>query len=83
MLARYPHSPTTDIIANAPQVGRDGNVFSFGSSFYNGDIPAAPPSLGKRDTAKPVDALKSAVDVYETPMYDLRVRHTLTSYTNI
>ncbi|CAN9213852.1 unnamed protein product [Alternaria alternata] len=48
-------------------VGRDGNVFSFGNSFYKGAIPA-PPSLSKRDGAAPANALKSAVNVLGLPI---------------
>ncbi|KAF1831270.1 extracellular elastinolytic metallo proteinase precursor [Decorospora gaudefroyi] len=48
-------------------VGRDGNVFSFGNSFYKGEIPA-PPSLGKRDTTEPVNALQSAVEILSLPV---------------
>ncbi|CAA9961110.1 hypothetical protein CFE70_004484 [Pyrenophora teres f. teres 0-1] len=48
-------------------IGRDGNVFSFGNSFYKGDIPA-PPSLTKRDGSEPVAALKSAVHVLALPV---------------
>ncbi|KAF1940141.1 extracellular elastinolytic metallo proteinase precursor [Clathrospora elynae] len=48
-------------------IGRDGTVFSFGNSFFKGDIPA-PPSLGKRDTAEPANALKSAIDVLSLPV---------------
>ncbi|EUC36082.1 hypothetical protein COCVIDRAFT_83643 [Bipolaris victoriae FI3] len=49
-------------------VGRDGRIFSFGNSFYKGEIPAPPPSLGKRDSAEPVDALKSAVKILSLPV---------------
>ncbi|KAI4615774.1 hypothetical protein J4E80_006191 [Alternaria sp. BMP 0032] len=48
-------------------VGRDGNVFSFGNSFYKGAIPA-PPSLSKRDSAAPANALKSAINVLGLPV---------------
>ncbi|KAL1798430.1 hypothetical protein ACET3X_002467 [Alternaria dauci] len=48
-------------------IGRDGNVFSFGNSFYKGAIPA-PPSLSKRDAAAPVNALKSAVNALGLPI---------------
>ncbi|KAJ6285929.1 Fungalysin metallopeptidase-domain-containing protein [Bipolaris maydis] len=49
-------------------IGRDGRIFSFGNSFYKGEIPAPPPSLGKRDSAEPVDALKSAVKILSLPV---------------
>jgi extracellular elastinolytic metalloproteinase len=42
-------------------------VFSFGNSFYKGDLPAAP-SKGKRDTIEPVAALNSAVSVLDLPV---------------
>ncbi|KAJ4366859.1 hypothetical protein N0V83_007387 [Neocucurbitaria cava] len=48
-------------------IGRDGTVFSFGNSFYKGVIPA-PPTLSKRDTTEPANALKSAVNVLQLPI---------------
>jgi extracellular elastinolytic metalloproteinase len=42
-------------------------VFSFGNSFYKGDLPAAP-SKGKRETIEPVAALHSAVSVLDLPV---------------
>jgi extracellular elastinolytic metalloproteinase len=49
------------------QVGRDGTVFSFGNSFFKGDIPQGP-SKSKRDTIEPVAALKAAVSVLDLPV---------------
>jgi extracellular elastinolytic metalloproteinase len=54
-------------ITDYNQVGRDGMVFSFGNSFFKGDIPAAP-SKSKRDTIEPVAALHSAVSVLDLPV---------------
>ncbi|KAF1846149.1 extracellular metallo proteinase 2 [Cucurbitaria berberidis CBS 394.84] len=48
-------------------IGRDGTVFSFGNSFYKGAIPAAP-SVSKRDTVEPANALKSAVSILQLPV---------------
>jgi extracellular elastinolytic metalloproteinase len=45
---------TTDI----EQVAKDGSIFSYGNSFYTGDVPSNP--LTKRDFSDPVDALKTA-----------------------
>lgn len=42
-------------------------VFSFGNSFYEGDIPAAP-STSKRDRVEPAEALKAAVSVLSLPI---------------
>lgn len=52
---------------NDKQIGRDGAVFSFGNSFYKGKLPAAP-SLNRRDTAAPADALRSAVSILALPV---------------
>jgi extracellular elastinolytic metalloproteinase len=46
-------------------VGQNGEVFSFGNSFYTGDAPSA---LRKRDTVEPVDALKTAVSILQLPI---------------
>ncbi|KAL5113149.1 ammonium transporter [Pleosporales sp. CAS-2024a] len=48
-------------------VGRDGTIFSFGNSFYGGEMPAAP-SKSKRDTIEPVVAFQSAVNVLNLPV---------------
>ncbi|KAL6707019.1 hypothetical protein ACN47E_004969 [Coniothyrium glycines] len=48
-------------------IGRDGKVFSFGNSFYTGDIPA-PSTLRKRDTAQAADALRAAVSALQLPI---------------
>lgn len=53
--------------ANFCQIGRDGSVFSFGNSFFSGDIPAAP-SKSKRDQMEPVAALKSAISILDLPV---------------
>lgn len=42
-------------------------VFSFGNSFYKGDIPAAP-SKSRRDAMEPADALKAAINVLSLPI---------------
>ncbi|CBX91299.1 hypothetical protein IAQ61_010661 [Plenodomus lingam] len=47
-------------------IGKDGNVFSFGNSFYKGKLPAAPTL--KRDTEAAANALRSAVNVLSLPM---------------
>jgi len=48
-------------------VGRDGTIFSFGNSFFSGDIPAKP-SKSKRDTMDAVAALKSAINILDLPV---------------
>ncbi|KAH7323006.1 Fungalysin metallopeptidase-domain-containing protein [Stachybotrys elegans] len=40
-------------------VNRDGTIFSYGNSFYHGEIPESP--LQKRDFSDPVQALEGAV----------------------
>ena len=45
-------------------IARDGEVFSFGNSFYKGKVP----SLRKRDTVEPTEALKTAVQTLQLPM---------------
>ncbi|KAJ4352141.1 uncharacterized protein N0V89_007488 [Didymosphaeria variabile] len=45
-------------------VDRDGKVFSFGNSFYQGKIPSA---LRRRDTVEPTEALKTAVRTLQLP----------------
>lgn len=54
-------------VTNDAQVGRDGTIFSFGNSFFAGDIPSAP-SKTKRDTIEPLAAFKSAVNVLSLPV---------------
>lgn len=49
------------------QVDKDGSIFSFGGSFYEGEIPA-PSELRKRDLIQPVEALKGAVSVLQLPV---------------
>lgn len=46
-------------------IGRNGEVFSFGNSFYQGKTPSA---LRKRDTVEPTDALKTAVRTLQLPL---------------
>jgi len=46
-------------------IGPDGEVFSFGNSFYKGDAPSA---LRKRDAVEPVTALKTAVNTLQLPV---------------
>lgn len=54
-------------VTNNAQVGRDGTIFSFGNSFFAGDIPSAL-SKTKRDTIEPLAAFKSAVNVLSLPV---------------
>ena len=49
------------------QIGRDGEVFSFGSSFYKGEIPSSL-RLAKRDAVDSADALRGAVEVLQLPV---------------
>lgn len=49
------------------QVGTDGNIFSFGNSFFTGDVPEVSP-LVKRDHVDAVAALKSATGVLQLPV---------------
>jgi extracellular elastinolytic metalloproteinase len=58
---------TSERLTNNQQVGRDGTIFSYGNSFYSGDIPTAP-SMSKRDTIEPVVAFKSAVSTLDLPV---------------
>ncbi|KAF4987994.1 hypothetical protein FGRMN_10042 [Fusarium graminum] len=46
-------------------IGPDGEVFSYGNSFYEGKVPGP---LAKRDEKDPVDALKDTVDVLSLPV---------------
>ncbi|KAM0704098.1 hypothetical protein Q7P35_008330 [Cladosporium inversicolor] len=48
-------------------IDKDGSVFSFGGSFYEGDIPA-PSELRKRDLIQPVEALQGAVAALQLPV---------------
>ncbi|KAF1978781.1 extracellular metallo proteinase MEP [Bimuria novae-zelandiae CBS 107.79] len=45
-------------------IARNGDVFSFGNSFYHGQTP----SLKKRDTVEPIAALKTAVNTLQLSM---------------
>jgi len=47
-------------------VAEDGSIFSYGSSFFTGTIPANP--LTKRDFSDPVDALKTATNMLQLPV---------------
>lgn len=49
------------------QVDKDGSIFSYGSSFYDGEIPDAS-QLTKREVAEPVAALKGATDILQLPI---------------
>ncbi|KAM0193463.1 hypothetical protein ACHAPI_007784 [Fusarium lateritium] len=46
-------------------IAADGEVFSYGNSFYEGKIPGP---LAKRDEKDPVDALKDTVEVLSLPV---------------
>ncbi|KAL6916703.1 hypothetical protein ACHAP8_009636 [Fusarium lateritium] len=46
-------------------IGADGEVFSYGNSFFDGKIPGP---LTKRDEKDPVEALKDTVDVLSLPV---------------
>ncbi|KAM5351202.1 hypothetical protein ACJ41O_003925 [Fusarium nematophilum] len=46
-------------------VAANGEVFSYGNSFYTGKLPGP---LVKRDTSDPVEALQSTVDVLSLPV---------------
>ncbi|KAI9046463.1 hypothetical protein LZ554_009212 [Drepanopeziza brunnea f. sp. 'monogermtubi'] len=48
-------------------VGKDGSVFSFGNSFYDGELPAVSPIV-KRDQVEPTAALKGAAAVLDLPI---------------
>ncbi|EKD16128.1 uncharacterized protein L3040_007782 [Drepanopeziza brunnea f. sp. 'multigermtubi'] len=48
-------------------VGKDGRVFSFGDSFYDGELPAVSPIV-KRDQVEPTAALKGAAAVLDLPI---------------
>jgi extracellular elastinolytic metalloproteinase len=49
------------------QVDKDGSIFSFGNSFYEGEIPT-PSELRKRDLIQPVEALQGAVAALQLPV---------------
>jgi hypothetical protein len=49
------------------QIDKDGSVFSFGGSVYEGEIPA-PSELRKRDLIQPVEALQGAIAVLQLPV---------------
>jgi extracellular elastinolytic metalloproteinase len=52
---------------NTLQIDKDGSVFSYGGSFFEGEIPA-PSELRKRDLIQPVEALQGAVSVLQLPV---------------
>lgn len=52
-------------MANEFQIGKDGNVFSFGSSFFEGQIP---PASDQQDIITPEDALKKVISSLEIPV---------------
>ena len=49
------------------QVAKDGSVFSYGSSFYDGAIPATPP-VTKRAHVWPVQALVGVTNILDLPV---------------
>jgi extracellular elastinolytic metalloproteinase len=53
------------IYTDKKQIAADGEVFSYGNSFYEGKLPGP---LAKRDEKDPVDALKDTVDVLSLPV---------------
>ncbi|KAG4217416.1 hypothetical protein PC116_g34103, partial [Phytophthora cactorum] len=48
-------------------IGADGNVFSYGNSFFTGSIPDESP-LQKREFSDPVQALSGATKVLDLPV---------------
>ncbi|KAK8919804.1 Extracellular metalloproteinase [Metarhizium anisopliae BRIP 53293] len=48
-------------------VNPDGTIFSYGNSFYNGEIPPESP-IQKRGFTDPVNALKAVVDILALPV---------------
>lgn len=48
-------------------VGKDGKVFSYGNSFYTGQIPSSA-ALTKRDFSDPVTALKGTTNTLQLPI---------------
>ncbi|PNS15498.1 hypothetical protein CAC42_757 [Sphaceloma murrayae] len=48
-------------------IGKDGKIFSFGNSFFTGEIPSAAP-IQKRAIANPVDALKGITGTLGLPI---------------
>ncbi|PKX91250.1 extracellular metalloproteinase [Aspergillus novofumigatus IBT 16806] len=48
-------------------VGKDGKVFSYGNSFYTGQIPSSA-ALTKRDFSDPVAALKGTTNTLQLPI---------------
>lgn len=50
------------------QVGRDGTIFSFGNSFFTGDIPVETPLL-KRSLLDPLEALDVASNALQLAVY--------------
>lgn len=57
----------TQADANILQVDKDGEIFSFGGSFYEGTIPELS-TLRKRDVIEPVEALQTASNVLQLPV---------------
>lgn len=49
------------------QIDKNGDVFSFGGSFFEGEIPELSP-LQKRDVVEPVEALKTASNILQLPV---------------
>lgn len=49
------------------QIGPDGSVFSYGNSFFTGDIPTESP-LKKRDFSDPSQALTGATKILQLPV---------------
>ncbi|KAM5431755.1 ammonium transporter [Microsporum ferrugineum] len=48
-------------------IGRDGKVFTFGNSFYQGEMPKTNPMV-KRDYSDPVKALHGAIKTLKIPV---------------
>ncbi|KAF2644537.1 extracellular metallo proteinase 2 [Massarina eburnea CBS 473.64] len=46
-------------------IAKSGKVFSYGSTFFNGEIPS---DLAKEPTVDPAEALKTAVDILQLPI---------------
>ena len=49
------------------QIAKDGSVFSYGSSFYSGAIPATPP-VTKRAHVGPLQALVGVTNILDLPV---------------
>lgn len=48
-------------------VAADGTIFSFGNSFFTGEVPSAAP-IQKREVVGPVEALQGAAEVLQLPV---------------